>query len=46
LRIARDLVAQDESDALALLKAAVARFAPDAEYPELDDARAVVTAAG
>jgi class 3 adenylate cyclase/tetratricopeptide (TPR) repeat protein len=46
LRIARDLVAQDESDALALLKSAVARFAPDAEYPELDDARAVVAAAG
>lgn len=46
LRIARDLVAQDESDALALLGAAVARFAPDAHYPELDDARAVVTAAG
>jgi class 3 adenylate cyclase/tetratricopeptide (TPR) repeat protein len=45
LRIARDLVARDESDALTLLASAAALFAADAHYPELDDARTVLAAA-
>jgi class 3 adenylate cyclase/tetratricopeptide (TPR) repeat protein len=46
LRIARDLVANGDADALKLVAEAVARFAPDAHYPELEDARASVAAAG
>jgi class 3 adenylate cyclase len=46
LRIARDLVARDGADALTLLAAAVGRFATDAHYLELDDARALLATAG
>jgi class 3 adenylate cyclase/tetratricopeptide (TPR) repeat protein len=46
LRIARDLVANGDVDALTLVAEAVARFAPDAHYPELEDARSSVAAAG
>jgi class 3 adenylate cyclase len=46
LRIARDLVASGDADAMSLVAEAVARFEPDAHYPELDDARAMVAAAG
>jgi class 3 adenylate cyclase len=46
LRIARDLVARDDSDALNLLAAATGRFAADAHYPELDEARSVLVAPG
>lgn len=46
LRIARDLLARDESDALVLLGEATRRFAADAHYPELDEARSVLVAAG
>jgi class 3 adenylate cyclase/tetratricopeptide (TPR) repeat protein len=46
LRIARDLLANGDADGLALVAEAVTRFAPDARYPELDDARSTVAAAG
>jgi class 3 adenylate cyclase len=46
LRIARDLVARGDADALNLLAAATGRFAADAHYPELDEARSVLVAAG
>jgi class 3 adenylate cyclase/tetratricopeptide (TPR) repeat protein len=46
LRIARDLVANGNADGLTLVAEAVARFAPDAHYPELEDARSSVAAAG
>lgn len=46
LRIARDLLARGETDALAFLGAAAARFTADAHYPELDEARSVLVAAG
>ncbi|MGH9112591.1 MAG: ATP-binding protein [Acidimicrobiales bacterium] len=46
LRIARDLLAHGEPDGLSHLAAAAGGFAADAHYPELDDARAVVSAAG
>jgi hypothetical protein len=42
LRIARDLLARDDTDALTFLAAATARFATDAHYPELDHARSVL----
>jgi hypothetical protein len=46
LRIALDLLARGDTDAFAFLAAAVARFPADAHYPELDDARALLAAAG
>jgi class 3 adenylate cyclase/tetratricopeptide (TPR) repeat protein len=46
LRIARDLVARGDADGLTLVAEAAARFAPDAHYPELEDARTSVAAAG
>ena len=46
LRIARDLVANGDTDGLSLVAEATARFAPDAHYPELEDARASIAAAG
>jgi hypothetical protein len=46
LRIAHDLLARDDGDALTLLAAATARFAADAHYPELDHARSVLADAG
>ena len=46
LRIARDLVARDDADARNLLAAATARFAADAHYPELDEARSLLVAPG
>jgi class 3 adenylate cyclase/tetratricopeptide (TPR) repeat protein len=46
LRIARDLVAHGDADALTLVAEAVTQFGPDARFPELDDARASVAAAG
>jgi len=46
LRIARDLIASGDTDGLTLVAEAAGRFAPDAHYPELDDARASVAAAG
>jgi class 3 adenylate cyclase/tetratricopeptide (TPR) repeat protein len=46
LRIARNLLAGDDTDALIFLDAAAAQFAIDAHYPELDDARTVLAAAG
>ena len=46
LRIAHDLLARDEADAVVLLAEAIARFAPDAHYLELDNARAAVATGG
>jgi len=46
LRIARDLVANGDADGLMLVAEAVTRFAPDAHYPELEDARSSVAATG
>jgi hypothetical protein len=46
LRIARDLFARGDSDALTFLAASAARFAADAHYPELDDARSLLAAGG
>jgi class 3 adenylate cyclase/tetratricopeptide (TPR) repeat protein len=46
LRIARDVLARGDEDGLTLVADAAAPFAPDAHYPELDDARAAVAAAG
>jgi hypothetical protein len=46
LRIAGDLVANGDADGPTLVAEAVTRFAPDAHYPELEDARASVAAAG
>jgi tetratricopeptide (TPR) repeat protein len=46
LRIARDLVATGDPDGLTLVAEAITRFAPDAHYPELEDARTSVAAAG
>jgi class 3 adenylate cyclase/tetratricopeptide (TPR) repeat protein len=46
LRIAHDLLASGEADGLTLVAHAAARFAPDAHYSELDDARGSVAAAG
>jgi class 3 adenylate cyclase/tetratricopeptide (TPR) repeat protein len=46
LRIARDLVANGDADGLTLLAEAVTRFPRDAHYPELEDARSSVAAAG
>jgi hypothetical protein len=45
LRIARDLLDRGDTDALTLLGAATGRFAPDAHYCELDDARSLLAAA-
>jgi class 3 adenylate cyclase/tetratricopeptide (TPR) repeat protein len=45
LRIARDLLDRGDTDALTLLGAATGRFAPDAYYRELDDARSLLAAA-
>jgi class 3 adenylate cyclase len=46
LRIARDLAANGDADGLRLVAEAIARFAPDAHYPELEDARSSVAATG
>ena len=46
LRIGLDLLEHGDTDAFASVAAAVARFPADAHYPELDDARALVAAAG
>jgi class 3 adenylate cyclase/tetratricopeptide (TPR) repeat protein len=46
LRIARDLLARGEADASALLASAAARFAADAHYAELDEARSQLAATG
>ena len=45
LRIARELLARGDTDALTFLAAATARFAADAHYPELDEARSLLAAA-
>jgi hypothetical protein len=45
LRIARDLLDRGDTDALTLLAAATGRFAPDAHYRELDDARSLLAVA-
>jgi class 3 adenylate cyclase/tetratricopeptide (TPR) repeat protein len=46
LRIARDLVDNGDPDGMILVAEATARFAHDAHYPELEDARASVAAGG
>jgi hypothetical protein len=46
LRIARDVLARGDEDGLTLVADAATPFGPDAHYPELDDARAAVAAAG
>ncbi|MDQ6855027.1 MAG: AAA family ATPase [Actinomycetota bacterium] len=46
LRIAYDLLARDDTDAVTSLAAAAARFPADAHYGELDDARSVLAAHG
>ena len=45
LRIARDLMERGDVHGMALVDEATARFAPDASYPELDEARALAASA-
>ncbi len=46
LRVACDLRDRHDPDGLSLIEAAIGRFAPDARYPELDAARALLATAG